>query len=80
MLVGEPVHKALPTSIRMTAAFIEAFRPNTSAIWVQNGMNAADVRLKADTIQFCCEIFPKSLAIHGRALAMLCRAQLLAHL
>lgn len=47
------------------------FLPKTSAIWPQQGIKAAAVRLKADTIQFNCETSPKSPAIHGKALAML---------
>lgn len=58
-------------SMNMIEALSEAFRPNTSAICDQKGINAADVKLKADTIQFNWEVSRKSLAIHGKALAIL---------
>lgn len=48
-----------------------AFRPKTSAICAQKGMKEADVRLNAAAIQLSCEIWPKSPAIHGNALAIL---------
>ena len=71
--MGAPVQSALPIIMKIMAALRDAFRPKTSAIWAQNGMKAADVRLKADTIQFSCDVSPKSPAIQGKALAMLQR-------
>jgi len=70
-LVGAAVQRALPINMRITAALMPIFRPKTLAICAQQGMNAAAVRLNEDTIQLSCEYCPKSLAIHGRALAML---------
>ena len=68
---GAPVHMALPMTVMMMAAWTEARRPKTSAIWPQKGMNAAEVRLKAETIQFSWEIALKSVAMVGRAVAVL---------
>lgn len=70
-MVGEPVHRALPIIMTMTALVRAAWRPKMSAICAQKGMKAAEVRLKAEMIQFCCVILLKSLAIHGKALAIL---------
>lgn len=69
--VGAPVQRALPMSMITMAALRAAPRPKTSAICAQNGMNAAEVRLKAETIQLSWENSSKSPAIHGRALAIL---------
>lgn len=73
-LVGAPVHKALPITMSRMEEVIATLRPNTSAICAQNGIKADEVRLKAETIQFCWEILSKSLAIQKSALAILKRS------
>ncbi len=61
---------ALPTIMVTTDACMDAFRPKMSAIWPQNGMKAADVRLKADTIQLNCETAPGGRSQHSTSLAV----------
>lgn len=56
--VGEPVHMALPTIMMAMFVCRVAWRPNMSHIVPQKGMKAAKVRLKAETIQFCCSSSP----------------------
>lgn len=68
-------------SMRPMAALMAALRPKTSAIWAQKGIKAAEVRLNEETIQLSCDIWPKSPAIHGSALAILrCRSAYLSGL
>lgn len=65
------MHSALPTSISIIEEVMATFRPKTSASCAQNGIKAEEVRLNADTIQFCSDILSKSFAIQNNALAML---------
>lgn len=52
--VGEPVQMALPTIMMAMFAWRVVWRPKMSHMEPQKGMKAAKVRLKAETIQFCC--------------------------
>ncbi len=57
-LAGAPVQRALPTIMMKMAVWMAQCLPKMSAIWPQNGMKAADVRLKAEMIQLNCETSP----------------------
>lgn len=54
--VDAPVHRALPTSIRINQDCKAHRRPKMSAIWPQKGTKAADIKLKAEMIQLSCPI------------------------
>jgi hypothetical protein len=69
------VQRALPINIRTREAPRLPLLPKTSANWPHGRMKAAEVRLKAAAIQLNCELSPKYLAIHGKALAILCFGQ-----
>ena len=57
-LVGDAVQMALPMSMRAMATWMVLWRPKMSAMLPQKGMKAAEVRLKDETIQFCCSSSP----------------------
>lgn len=68
-VVGDPVQMAPPMMATIIHPWMATWRPKTSAIWPQNGIKAAAVRLNEATIQLSCDTRSKSAAIHGSALA-----------
>jgi hypothetical protein len=48
---GAAEQRMLPRSMRSMEPWRAELRPKTSANWPQKGMNAAEVKLRAETIQ-----------------------------
>ena len=66
--VGAPVQMAELTIMTVMAAWMVKCRPKMSVSCAQKGREAAEVKLKDETIQFNCLISsgPGQLAVHSR--------------